>query len=76
MLLNFLALLSVRRREAESGHEKSVKVDNEMATLAIRDAGRGIPERVLEQFHATTPKALTIPSVQLWRISTTNYWNR
>jgi signal transduction histidine kinase len=33
--------------------EIDVKVDDEMVTLAIKDAGWGIPDRILEQFHET-----------------------
>jgi signal transduction histidine kinase len=45
------SLTNVHRHSGSQTVDVEVEVDSEIVSLAVRDAGRGIPERILEQFH-------------------------
>jgi len=47
------SLTNVHRHSGSLTVEIEVAIDAEMVTLAVRDAGRGIPEQVLEHFRET-----------------------
>jgi len=47
------SLTNVHRHSGSSTVEIEVELDDEIVTLAVRDAGRGIPDQILERFQGT-----------------------
>ena len=58
------SLTNVHRHSGSSTVEVNVEVEMDMVTLAVRDAGRGIPPHVLDHFHETGVAGIGLAGMQ------------
>jgi signal transduction histidine kinase len=54
----------VHRHSGSPTVEIDVEVEAEVVTLAVRDAGQGIPEQVLERFRGTGTAGIGLAGIQ------------
>ncbi len=58
------SLTNVHRHSGSPTVEIDVEVEAEVVTLAVRDAGQGIPEQVLERFRGTGTAGIGLAGIQ------------
>ena len=58
------SLTNIHRHSGSSTVEVNVEVAKDMVTLAVRDAGRGIPPHVLDHFHETGIAGIGLAGMQ------------